>query len=183
MIHLASASASGNRAELPGGVLVERNFGELIFSSAQRARQVVEFAGNRLARECVSICCESSGARRRDVSVPELNSRFCLKVIDWSVSERDTKRDSAVLDANLLREPLILRNWRPGDAYRPQGRRQSKKLKEMFLAGRVPSRDRATWPVLESAGRVAWARGLPPAEEFCAREGTRAGVVIEEVQL
>jgi tRNA(Ile)-lysidine synthase len=117
------------------------------------------------------------------VLVPELNRRFCLKVIDWSVSERDTKRDSAVLDANLLREPLILRSWRPGDAYRPQGRRGLKKLKEMFLAGRVPTRDRACWPVLESCGRVVWARGLPPADEFCVRDDTRAGVVIEEVQL
>jgi hypothetical protein len=36
--------------------------------------------------------------------------------------------------------------------------------------------------VLESGGRVAWARGLPPADEFCARSGTQAAVVIEEQQ-
>jgi len=114
------------------------------------------------------------------VSIPELRSRLCLKVIDWPITERDTKRDGAALDADLLRAPLILRNWRPGDAYRPKGRRRAQKLKEMFLAGRIPSRDRARWPVLESAGRLVWARGMPPADEFCARTGTRAGVVIEE---
>lgn len=183
VIHLASASARGSRAELPGGVLVERNFGELIFSRARRAGRSSR-ARETLARENAYLYVVRLPAHGvATVSVPELNSRFWLKVIDWSVSERDTKRDSAVLDANLLREPLILRNWRPGDAYRPRGRRQPKKLKEMFLAGRVPSRDRASWPVLESGGRVAWARGLPPADEFCAREGTQAGVVIEEVQL
>lgn len=183
VIHLASASTRGNRAELPGGVLVERNFGELIFSSAHHAGRSSN-SRETVSRENAYLYVVSLPARgAATISVPVLNSRFCLKVIDWSVSERDTKRDSAVLDANLLREPLILRNWRPGDAYRPQGRSQSKKLKEMFLAGRVPSRDRATWPVLESAGRVAWARGLPPAEEFCVRDGTQAGVVIEEVQL
>jgi tRNA(Ile)-lysidine synthetase-like protein len=162
---------------------VERNFGELIFSRARRAGRSSR-ARETLARENAYLYVVRLPAHGvATVSVPELNSRFWLKVIDWSVSERDTKRDSAVLDANLLREPLILRNWRPGDAYRPRGRRQPKKLKEMFLAGRVPSRDRASWPVLESGGRVAWARGLPPADEFCAREGTQAGVVIEEVQL
>lgn len=183
VIHLAAASASGSRAELPGGVIVERNFDELTFSGERRAGR------SSRARETASqenaylyvLSLPVQGVAT--VSVPELNSRFCLKVIDWSVSERDTKRDSAVLDANLLREPLVLRNWRPGDAYRPRGRRQPKKLKEMFLAGRVPSRERASWPVLESGGRVAWARGLPPADDFCVREGTRAGVVIEEVQL
>ncbi len=183
VIHLARASASGSRAELPGGILVERNFGELVFSRARRAGRLVRgpetVPRENAYRYVVSLPAHGVAT----VSVPELNRCFCLKVIDWSVSERDTKRDSAVLDAYLLREPLILRNWRPGDAYRPRGRRHPKKLKEMFLAGRVPSRARACWPVLESGGRVAWSRGLPPADEFCVREGTRAGVVIEEVQL
>jgi tRNA(Ile)-lysidine synthetase-like protein len=161
---------------------VERNFDELVFSHASahsrpRVRRETEFAQNAY-RYVVSLPTQGSAT----VSVPELNRRFCLKVIDWSVSQRDTKRDSAALDAQLLRSPLILRNWRPGDAYRPLGRRQSKKLKELFLAGRVPSRDRAGWPVLESGGRVAWARGLPPSDEFCARNGTQAAVVIEEEQ-
>jgi hypothetical protein len=58
-----------------------------------------------------------------------------------------------------------------------------RKLKQMFLANRVPSRERASWPVLESDGKVIWARGMPPAAEFCAGEGTRVGVVIEEDSL
>ena len=183
VIRLASESASGRRAELPGGILVQRNFGDLIFSRTQRigrrsrSRETLSEANAYL----YVVTLPTQGVAT--VSVPELNSRFCLKVIDWSISERDTKGDSAALDADLLREPLILRNWRPGDAFRPRGRRQTKKLKEMFLAGRVPSRDRACWPVLESGGRVAWARGMPPAEEFCVRDDTQSGVVIEEVQL
>jgi len=78
---------------------------------------------------------------------------------------------------------LILRNWHPGDAYRPRGRRQPRKLKQMFLAQRIPSEERGSWPVLESGGRIIWARGMPPAEDFRARESTRLGVVIEEDRL
>jgi tRNA(Ile)-lysidine synthase len=183
VIDLARTQGSGRRAELPGGIRVERNFGELIFSRARRTSDLAH-PPETAARENAYLYVVNLPTHGvATVLVPELNRRFCLKVIDWSVSERDTKRDSAVLDANLLREPLILRSWRPGDAYRPQGRRGLKKLKEMFLAGRVPTRDRACWPVLESCGRVVWARGLPPADEFCVRDDTRAGVVIEEVQL
>ena len=182
VVRLASESASGRCAELPGGVVVEKDFDKLVFSMAKpdrRARGPRETGATGNAYQYV-VSLPAHGVAT--VSVPELNRRFCLKVIDWSVSERDTKRDSTALDAKLLREPLILRNWRPGDAYRPLGRRQSRKLKEMFLSGRVPSRDRAGWPVLESGGRVAWARGLPPADDFCARKGTQAAVVIEEEQ-
>jgi tRNA(Ile)-lysidine synthase len=179
VIHLASGSSSGHHVELPGGIIVRRIFSELIFSRSQAIRQS---CGNGTAKQVnayqyvlnLPLCGTAT------VSIPELGKCFRLKVIDWPVTESDTKRDANALDADLLRSPLILRNWRPGDAYRPRGRRHELKLKNMFLAGRVPSGARAAWPVLESGGRVIWAQGMPAAEDFRARENTRTGVVIEE---
>jgi tRNA(Ile)-lysidine synthase len=179
VIHLASGSSSGHHVELPGGIIVRRIFGELTFSRSQAIRQS---CSNGTAKQVnayqyvlnLPLCGTAT------VSIPELGKCFRLKVIDWPVTESDTKRDANALDADLLRSPLILRNWRPGDAYRPRGRRHELKLKNMFLAGRVPSGARAAWPVLESGGRVIWAQGMPAAEDFRARENTRTGVVIEE---
>ena len=179
VIHLASGSSSGHHVELPGGIIVRRIFSELIFSRSAAIRQS---CGNGTAKQVnayqyvlnLPLCGTAT------VSIPELGKCFRLKVIDWPVTESDTKRDANALDADLLRSPLILRNWRPGDAYRPRGRRHELKLKNMFLAGRVPSGARAAWPVLESGGRVIWAQGMPAAEDFRARENTRTGVVIEE---
>jgi tRNA(Ile)-lysidine synthase len=179
VVHLASGSSSGHHVELPGGIIVRRIFSELIFSRSDAIRQS---CGNGTAKQVnayqyvlnLPLCGTAT------VSIPELGKCFRLKVIDWPVTESDTKRDANALDADLLRSPLILRNWRPGDAYRPRGRRHELKLKNMFLAGRVPSGARAAWPVLESGGRVIWAQGMPAAEEFRARENTRTGVVIEE---
>jgi tRNA(Ile)-lysidine synthase len=183
VIHLVSESSSGRRIELPGGVLVERDFGDVVFSQAQPATRASKLkkASSRPNAYSYVVSLEADG--ETTVCVPEVKRRFHLKVIDWSSMERDTKRETQTLDADRLRGSLVLRNWRPGDAYRPRGRSQARKLKDMFLAGRVPSRDRACWPVLESGGRIAWARGMPAADEFCAREGTRAGVVIEEDSL
>ena len=182
VIRLATESVSGRRVELPGGVTVERNFGDLIFSRARGTQHALRSRKIAVTPSAYQYVVNLPRHGAATVSVPELNRRFCLKVIDWPIAERDTKREGAALDADLLRSPLILRNWRPGDAYRPRGRRQPRKLKEMFLAGRVPNRDRACWPVLESGGQVAWARGMPAADEFCVRDSTRAGVVIEEVE-
>jgi tRNA(Ile)-lysidine synthase len=180
VIHLATSSSSGRRVELPGGILVERNFNQLVFSRA-RARSRVSFGSETASQPAAyHYALALPGRGGTTVSVPELGSRFHLKVIDWPSTERDTKRQGVALDADLLRDPLILRNWRPGDAYRPCGRLRVRKLKQMFLMRRVPSRERACWPVLESAGRLAWARGMPLAADFCAREGTLVGVVIVE---
>jgi len=179
VIRLARESASGKAISLPGGVRVEKSFDALIFSST-RPTAAQETASKQGAYQ---YAVKLPGSGVASISVPELQRRFSLKVIDWSSRERDTKRGAVALDAELLQQPLVLRNWRPGDAYRPKGRQRTWKLKRLFLAGRIPSRERASWPVLESAGRVVWARGMPPADECCAGERTRRGVVIEEERL
>jgi tRNA(Ile)-lysidine synthase len=73
--------------------------------------------------------------------------------------------------ANLKAElaaPLFLRGWKPGDHYRPVGKSRDHKLKEMFQNARIPSWRRRTWPILESGGKILWAREFGPAEEFAA---------------
>jgi tRNA(Ile)-lysidine synthase len=183
VIRLATESSSGHRLELPGDIIVERSFGKLTFSHATPSRPsltVKETAAQANTYQYV-VSLPNSGATV--VSIPELGSRFRLKVIDWTLQASDTKSDGEALDAGLLRGSLILRNWRPGDAYRPYGRRQASKLKQMFLADRIPVRDRARWPVLECGGQVVWTRGMAPADDFCARARTQVGVLIEELQL
>jgi tRNA(Ile)-lysidine synthase len=180
VLRLATRSTSGRGTPLPGGIVVKRTFDDLVFSVVSSAK-VWESSVQTVARPfayqyVVSLPLIATAT----VSVPELGVRFSLKLIDWAGTQRETKRDTSVLDADSLRAPLILRNWRPGDAYTPYGRRQPRKLKEMFLAARVPSEARRDWPVLESAGCVVWARGMPVAESVCASERTRVGVVIEE---
>ncbi len=183
VMRLAAVSGSGHFTELPGGVTAEKSFGEMKFTTeaarpvkggADRKRQI--FGGYAYRIDLPERGCAT-------ISVPELNCRFRLKVIDWTCRERETVGGCLALDAALLRMPLTLRNWRPGDAYRPLGRRAIHKLKHLFVEGRVSVRHRAAWPVLDSAGRVVWARGMAPAREFCAGDSTVAGVVIEEERL
>ncbi len=179
IIRLASGQTSGRRLELPAGVMVERSFDNLIFSRARQTRQrgSEEILSPPHAYQYVVNVPDRGAAV---VSVPELGSCFRLKVIDWILQPSDTKTAGQALDADLLRGRLILRNWRPGDAYRPRGRRHIQKLKQMFLQNRIPGPERGLWPVLECEGRVIWTRGMPPAGDFCAREHTLVGVSIEE---
>lgn len=181
VLQLAVAGASGRRVELPGGVIVQRNFGEIIFSTRPGVGFSRKGGGTKRARSAYhqTVNIPRHGTAR--ISIPELATCFLLKVIDWPSPPSDTNRDNA-LDADLLPNTLTLRNWQPGDAYRPHGHRQSRKLKEMFLSRHISSSERASWPVIESAGRIVWVLGMPPAAEFCAGERTRLAVVIEEAQ-
>jgi len=180
VIRLAAKSTSGRRIGLPGAIVVERNFDRLIFSYGTHHGHLSRSKETCAPPHAYQYVVSLPGSGAVTVSVPELQSRFQLKVIDWPIAESDTKRGGIALDADLLRNPLILRNWRSGDSYRPLGRHRLRKLKDMFISKRVPSRERSGWPVLECEGRVVWARGMPPADEFCAGKDTRTGLVIEE---
>jgi tRNA(Ile)-lysidine synthase len=169
ILRLATESVSGSRVKLPGGVCVERIFESLVFSATETVASSLAYQYE------VRLPIDKEAA----ISVPELGTRFLLKVIDWPSRERDTNLEN-VLDADLLKGPLTLRNWQSGDAYRPRGHRQLKKLKQLFLTKRVPKSDRALWPLMECGGSIVWARGMPLSGDFCAGQGTRKGLQIEE---
>jgi len=179
VIRLASNSTSGKTLDLPADIRVERVFGRLVFSSPAVAasRTPLETNAGRFAYQYVVKLAQAGSTQ---VSIPEVGLRFRLKTVDCGKTPRDTYTATQILDIDSLSEPLILRSWLPGDAYTPCDRQQPKKLKTMLLAARVPARARKGWPVLESDGRVIWARGMPAAKGFSASAQTRVGLTIEE---
>jgi tRNA(Ile)-lysidine synthase len=88
-------------------------------------------------------------------------------------------RHRAYLDKSRLEFPLIVRNRRPGDRYRPLGAPGSKKLKELLRAKGVPLAERDTLPVFVSAGRIVWVPGLPISEEHKVTGSTKRIFTIE----
>jgi tRNA(Ile)-lysidine synthase len=182
VLRFARAGRSGRRLVLPGGVEVSKSFERLRFSR-------IEAADARIGSAAVETSA-AGGSYHLDVQFPEagtlqfelpsLRKRLGLKVFDWPDAPRDTIPAGEALDRDLLRSPLVIRNWRPGDKYRPAGRRSVVKLKRLLAEKRVEASRRGFWPVLTSAGRVAWALGLPAAAEFAATPKTRTGLLIVE---
>ena len=174
VLRLAAEAPGGHRVELPG-VHVRRTLDQqLIFSRAEET-----IAPSQPYEYVVDISRE----RETRVEVAQIGKRFILKVIDWPAASRDTRDRAEMLDFERLRMPVVLRNWRPGDSYRPRGHRQAHKLKRLLWEQRIEARDRLGWPVLTSADCVVWARGLPVADEFAAQAGTRVGLRIDEEEL
>ena len=87
-------------------------------------------------------------------------------------------RRRVFLDRDRLDFPLTVRNRSDGDRYRPLGSPGSRKVKEIFRTRGISPADRDLYPVFESGGEIVWVYGLPVAEKFKLRAGTKSALLI-----
>ena len=183
VVDLATKSQSGARISLPG-ISVERIFDRLVFKNLTATTEGLR--QGELPEGTLGFAYVVSKPETLDsasIVVTEIHRRFNLKIVDWPPSPRDTVSGRIALDFERVQWPLVLRNWLPGDSYRPQGSRSARKVKRLLLESRIPRSSRASWPILTSQGKVIWASGYPVAEEIATHEGTKSGLIIVEEAL
>ncbi len=61
---------------------------------------------------------------------------------------------------------LLIRNWLPGDRFRPAHTGSEEKLKRLFSEKRIPADQRPLWPVGLAGSQIVWVRGFPVAQEY-----------------
>jgi tRNA(Ile)-lysidine synthase len=88
--------------------------------------------------------------------------------------------DGDRLDCDQLSGDLLLRNWQPGDRYRPWGASQPEKIKTFFQAARIPIWERRHWPVLLQGSEIVWSRRFGAASAFAARDGCKRVLLVRE---
>ncbi len=182
VLALAAAGENGKALQLPGGVTVRREHDELVFCAAGTAPAKTG-SRSKPATDSQSREFEHTinfAKEKTVVSVPCLARAFRFTKIDWPEKSEETSTNGSVLNHDALRKPLVLRNWRSGDTFQPLGHRKPHKLKRLFNEKRISRWERDGWPVLTSAGVIAWARGFPVGAAFAATAETRFGVRIEE---
>ncbi len=86
------------------------------------------------------------------------------------------------LDEGELRTGFTVRNWVSGDVYSPQGASSPRKVADLLGKRKVPSLDRAEWPVITLAGTIICVKDLPLSADCLTRSCVNKGnlVVIEE---
>jgi tRNA(Ile)-lysidine synthase len=79
----------------------------------------------------------------------------------------------AVVDADRITAPLVLRTWRAGDRIAPCGMGgKRKKLQDLFTDLQLPKSERGKIPVLAAPEGILWVAGVRQDERFVVREGT-----------
>ena len=117
------------------------------------------------------------------LEIKELKLKFEGKKIRRGKSLPDDFDDktSAFLDLSKLKFPLVVRNRREGDRYRPLGAPGQKKLKEIMRAKGIPLSERERRPVFFSGDNIVWVLGLPVSEKFKVEKGTTGIFVLKKL--
>jgi len=111
------------------------------------------------------------------VRIPGSDAAIALELIENpETSEAGAyvcNNEMGCLEWTRVSRPLWLRNWHPGDCYRPVGRSGEEKIKTLFQEARIPLWERRGWPVLTDGAGIVWARKFGPAAGLAAAAGSR----------
>jgi tRNA(Ile)-lysidine synthase len=75
--------------------------------------------------------------------------------------------------------PLVVRNRRPGDRFRPLGAPGKRKLQDFLVDRKVPRRDREGLPlVVDARGRIVWVPGQAVADDFKVSDTSQSVILL-----
>jgi tRNA(Ile)-lysidine synthase len=130
------------------------------------------------------ISARRQGAGRTPAAVPvpvELAVPGDARFGAWTVSARPAKPEprDGVLAFPGAPAAFTVRAWRPGDRMAPLGLGgHTRSLQDLFVDRHIPREDRATLPVVECDGEVAWIPGVATSERFRVRDDTPVAVAL-----
>jgi tRNA(Ile)-lysidine synthase len=155
---------SGKVVQIPGRMEVAREFNRLVFRPKLMIPSEYEYQ------------LKIPGS----IHIPELGKVFRAEIVD---SERCKTPDHRVfVDGDSIGSCVKIRNWKPGDYYRPVGL-PAGKLKKLFQRARIPRSHRTSWPVVVSDSTIIWVASFPVSREFAPRGRSQKIVAIEAVQI
>jgi len=161
---LMDRGKSGKIVEIPGGLEVAREFDELVFRARTAGPSEYDYE------------LKIPGS----IHIPELGKVFRAEVVE---SETQKTHDQRVfVDADSIGPYVRIRNWKPGDYYRPVGL-PAGKLKKLFQRSRIPRSHRASWPVVVADSSIIWVASFPVSREFAPRGRSQKIVAIEALQI
>lgn len=88
-------------------------------------------------------------------------------------------KNIAMLDADLLKFPLILRKWRQGDSFVPFGMKKEKKLSDYFTSNKYSLLDKENQWILCSEEKIVWLIGERIDDRFRISNKTKNILKIE----
>ena len=151
---------SGKVIPVPGGIRAAREFDALVLRP--EAESIAEF-NYELAIPGV-------------VRIPELGRSFRAEIVDCLGGDDD--RGRVFVDGGIVGDYVNIRNWKPGDYYRPQGG-PAGKLKKLFQRARIPRSQRSRWPVFVTGSAIVWVASFPVSREFAPSGRTQKIVAFE----
>jgi len=161
---LLGPGRSGKRIEIPGGYTISRSFGQLIVE--ERAAPVPEF--------------EYQLQIPGEIHIPEIRCGYRASIV--SENGGNCSNERVFVDGRDLGPYVRIRNWKPGDYYRPVGL-PAGKLKKLFQRARIPRNLRHQMPVFVADSSIIWVASFPVSREFAPRGCSQKIVAFEALEI
>ena len=187
ILQLAEQNITGRKMELPGGYVVRREYGNLIFSNCRVGPGSPAGAPGpgRMGNSFAHAALESAWAgepAHPTVEIPGQTTfeKFLIQAIVLERNEGDlekfkaTKTDSIEwFDLDKIKPPLFVRFRRAGDRFVPLGQSQEKKLGKFLTAQRVPHGIRGDVLVVADGEKIIWVWPIRISEQARIAGDTR----------
>jgi tRNA(Ile)-lysidine synthase len=87
--------------------------------------------------------------------------------------------NSALLEFDTIDFPLTIRSFQPGDRFQPLGMEGQKKIKDLFIACKIPLEERKRIPLLFAKNRPLWIAGVRIDHRARLRAQTQRVLLVE----
>ena len=166
---LRSASPSA-AADLPGGLMVAREYDRLVLSRRTAAE---------LAPQPVIVVSEPG-----TVEVPGTGHilRLQLREPEGMCLQKYDGITAAAFDADEVSFPLTVRNPLPGDRFRPWGLKGTRKLKKVLIDLKIPRDLRKKLPLLLKDDTILWIPGVRRSDAAPIHSATRRVLAVSIVK-
>ena len=166
---LARQSAPGG-ADLPGGLRLRRTAARL---------EIRRVDAGRTTRHAPATCREALCPVPGEVAVPDFGLRLRARCLKAGDPLPEPGPDRALLDADRIEAPLLVRPRRPGDRFVPLGGPGTRRLKSFLIDRKVPVDARGRIPLVVSGDTIAWVVGHRIDDRFKISPRTRRVLVLE----
>src|SRR5208337_3923096 len=106
--------------------------------------------------------------------IPEAGFVFETTTVSREAAETPRSKFEALFDAAEATGELIVRNFRPGDRIAPIGMIGHRKVKDIFVDNKLAIGKRATFPIVELKGAIAWLPGIVRGRVGLVTEATES---------
>ena len=177
VIGLLNKSSAYGKVDLPDCIRIQRDQDALCVSIEKRMlRDMSEkfdhsdlFTFEYQVEKPDSVCIREIGAT---IKFTEMRME---RVSDY----RYAGQNVGFFDKDSLSFPMVIRNFRPGDTFKPLGAGGSQKLKKFFIDKKVPRSERLKCPILLNRGKIIWVVGHRIDESVKVMPSTRNLLKVE----
>ena len=174
-VRLLESGQAHGCLDLPDRIRVKRNGDILIFSKEKKALRELGGKSGETKTLDFEYKILRPGKNPGSIFVKEIGAhlKFCEINAEDMPDIYRTGHQVAFFDIINLKFPLVLRNFRPGDRFKPLGMSGTQKVKKYFINNKVPRSERSRFPILLSGEKIVWVVGLRIDDSVKVKPSTR----------